>query len=50
MEVSTVLDCGCEYEVINGKVMWIYCDEHDVDIEQPTEYPIKKFRKSLQDD
>lgn len=39
------LDCGCEKELINGKFIWIYCDEHDVDSYEAGERPLTKFRK-----
>jgi hypothetical protein len=42
-----VLECGCEREVINGKVVWITCDEHDEQSNYvPERPPLKKFRKS----
>ena len=28
---SEVLSCGCEKILINGKVHWVFCDEHDED-------------------
>jgi hypothetical protein len=50
VEKNIVLECGCEYEVINNKGFWFYCEEHDVDAALSTEKPVlKKYRKSIED-
>jgi hypothetical protein len=43
----TKLECGCEFENILGRIMWIFCEEHDTNNEIPVEKPIKKFRKNM---
>jgi hypothetical protein len=44
-----LLDCGCEFEVINNRGFWVYCDEHDVDAIETEKPIIKKYRKSVED-
>lgn len=45
-ESNPVLPCGCEQIVVNGKVVWITCDEHDAEEMVPEKPLIKKFRKT----
>lgn len=42
-----ILSCGCEREFVNGRWMWYYCDEHDVESLQEITRPIKKFKKHI---
>ena len=50
MEENLVLECGCEQEVVNGRIVWIACDEHDEESHYVApKPPLKKFKK-LQDD
>jgi hypothetical protein len=49
VEDRIILDCGCEYEEINGRSYWVYCDEHDVDVCERDRQPLTKFRKSAED-
>ena len=50
METNEVLECGCEKEVINGKVFWFYCDEHDEDSVPVRRTPtILKYRRAVED-
>lgn len=45
---TEVLECGCEREVVNGRVFWVLCDEHDEEGNpDPEPAPLKKFRKTL---
>ena len=41
---KTILDCGCEFEMINNKGFWVYCEEHDVDAAQDSGKPTIKKR------
>ena len=44
------LDCGCEKEIVNGKVVWYLCDEHDDESHcDQAPPPLKKYRKKAMD-
>ena len=49
MSEKVILECGCEFEEINGKGYWIYCDEHDVEVYDMEPRPLTKYRKSVED-
>lgn len=48
--MEEVLECGCEKEIVNGKIVWYYCDMHDVDVFQASVKPMKKVRKRILDE
>ena len=50
METLVVLECGCERELINGKWVWVYCEEHEEGHNFEYTNPITKFRKGEQYD
>lgn len=43
---NKILECGCEqFKASDGKIVWIHCNEHEVDVYEESRRPIQKYRK-----